>query len=161
MKIFSGFSHIGHIIHVNLRENLLPYKNVIGQILLDKIASCRFLLFISCFIAKLKCSSATADEGEIVFRIFFYIYILKCRKWNLALDFMVITRITNNDFRTVVNKLNIIENEYRCFEPDLLAGEANYETVVKENKITYKLDFSKVHWSYFNYQPGELKIKTA
>lgn len=80
MKIFSGFSHIGHIIHVNLRENLLPYKNVIGQILLDKIASCRFLLFISCFIAKLKCSSATADEGEIVFRIFFYIYILKCRK---------------------------------------------------------------------------------
>lgn len=74
---------------------------------------------------------------------------------------MVITRITNNDFRTVVNKLNIIENEYRCFEPDLLAGEANYETVVKENKITYKLDFSKVHWSYFNYQPGELKIKTA
>lgn len=28
----SGFSTIGHIIHLNLRENALPYKNVIGQV---------------------------------------------------------------------------------------------------------------------------------
>lgn len=32
----SSFSTIGHIIHLNLREHLLPFKSVIGQVLLDK-----------------------------------------------------------------------------------------------------------------------------
>ena len=32
----SSFSTIGHIIHVNLRDHLLPYKKLIGQVLLDK-----------------------------------------------------------------------------------------------------------------------------
>lgn len=34
----SSFSTIGHIIHVNLRDHLLPYKKLIGQVLLDKHA---------------------------------------------------------------------------------------------------------------------------
>ncbi|VDK76223.1 unnamed protein product [Litomosoides sigmodontis] len=38
---FSGFSQIGHIVHVNLREELLLYKKVIGKILLDKVVSCK------------------------------------------------------------------------------------------------------------------------
>ncbi|KAL3998594.1 Met-10+ like-family protein [Acanthocheilonema viteae] len=38
---FSGFSQIGHIVHVNLREELLLYKKVIGKILLDKISNCK------------------------------------------------------------------------------------------------------------------------
>jgi len=33
-KGLSSFSHIGHIIHVNLKEELFPFKSVIGQILL-------------------------------------------------------------------------------------------------------------------------------
>lgn len=40
---FSGFSQIGHIVHVNLREELLLYKKVIGKILLDKVASCKYV----------------------------------------------------------------------------------------------------------------------
>ena len=28
---FGGFSNIGHIVHVNLKENLLPYKYLIGE----------------------------------------------------------------------------------------------------------------------------------
>ncbi|KAH7638828.1 trna -methyltransferase-like protein [Dermatophagoides farinae] len=40
----SGFSTIGHIIHLNLRENLLPYKKLIGQVLLDKIKGCRLVV---------------------------------------------------------------------------------------------------------------------
>uniref|UniRef100_A0A158Q8P4 tRNA (guanine(37)-N1)-methyltransferase n=1 Tax=Elaeophora elaphi TaxID=1147741 RepID=A0A158Q8P4_9BILA len=38
---FGGFSQIGHIVHVNLREELLLYKKVIGRILLDKVSNCK------------------------------------------------------------------------------------------------------------------------
>jgi tRNA (guanine37-N1)-methyltransferase len=37
----SSFTKVGHIVHVNLREHLLPYKNLIGQVLFDKVANCR------------------------------------------------------------------------------------------------------------------------
>lgn len=37
----SGFSQIGHIIHLNLRDHLLEYKPLIGQVLVDKIKTCR------------------------------------------------------------------------------------------------------------------------
>ncbi|VDM48997.1 unnamed protein product [Toxocara canis] len=40
--LFSGFSQVGHIVHVNLREELLPYKLAIGKILLEKINNCRY-----------------------------------------------------------------------------------------------------------------------
>jgi tRNA (guanine37-N1)-methyltransferase len=37
----TSYSIIGHIVHVNLRDHLLDYKQVIGQILLDKIKGAR------------------------------------------------------------------------------------------------------------------------
>ncbi|CAH1111867.1 unnamed protein product [Psylliodes chrysocephalus] len=37
----SSFTKVGHIVHVNLREHLLPFKNVIGEILFDKISGCQ------------------------------------------------------------------------------------------------------------------------
>ncbi|KAL5290944.1 TRMT5 family protein [Megaselia abdita] len=36
----SSYSKIGHIIHINLRDQLLPFKEIIGEILLDKIPGC-------------------------------------------------------------------------------------------------------------------------
>lgn len=38
---FSGFSVIGNIIHVNLKKQLSPYKNLIGQVLLEKMKNCK------------------------------------------------------------------------------------------------------------------------
>lgn len=32
----SGFARVGHVAHVNLREQFLPYKHLIGQVLIDK-----------------------------------------------------------------------------------------------------------------------------
>uniref|UniRef100_A0A7G3AW99 tRNA (guanine(37)-N1)-methyltransferase n=1 Tax=Lutzomyia longipalpis TaxID=7200 RepID=A0A7G3AW99_LUTLO len=37
----SSFSRIGHIVHVNLKEHLLPYRRLIGEVFLDKIPNCR------------------------------------------------------------------------------------------------------------------------
>uniref|UniRef100_A0AC34RTF2 tRNA (guanine(37)-N1)-methyltransferase n=2 Tax=Panagrolaimus sp. JU765 TaxID=591449 RepID=A0AC34RTF2_9BILA len=35
---FSGYSQVGHIAHLNLREELWPFKQIIGQLLLDKVS---------------------------------------------------------------------------------------------------------------------------
>ena len=32
----SAYETVGHIAHLNLRDELLPWKHVIGQVLLDK-----------------------------------------------------------------------------------------------------------------------------
>jgi len=32
VEIISGFSNIGHILHLNLRDDTLPYKQIIGQV---------------------------------------------------------------------------------------------------------------------------------
>lgn len=45
-KLFSGFTQAGHIVHVNLREEMLPYKYVVGQILRDKISTCRLVIIV-------------------------------------------------------------------------------------------------------------------
>lgn len=40
----SSFSRIGHIVHLNLKEHLLPYKKLIGQVLMDKQPKCRTVI---------------------------------------------------------------------------------------------------------------------
>ncbi|XP_063839384.1 tRNA (guanine(37)-N1)-methyltransferase [Ostrinia nubilalis] len=88
-EVISGYSQIGHIIHLNLREHLLEYRQVIGQVLLDKIKTCR----------------------------------------------------------TVVNKSNIIDNTYRNFSMEVIAGKEDYLVAVKENRCKFEFDFSKVYWN--------------
>ncbi|CAG0914195.1 unnamed protein product [Notodromas monacha] len=41
MEHISSFSSIGHIVHVNLRDDLLPYKLLIGEVLLDQVVNAR------------------------------------------------------------------------------------------------------------------------
>lgn len=40
----SSFSRIGHIVHLNLREHLSPYKKLIGEVLMDKQPNCRTVI---------------------------------------------------------------------------------------------------------------------
>lgn len=85
----SSFSQVGHIVHVNLRDKVLPFKQIVGQVLLDNVPNCK----------------------------------------------------------SVVNKLNSIDNVYRNFHLELLAGDENYQALVKENGVSFEFDFSKVYWN--------------
>ncbi|KAF7992372.1 hypothetical protein HCN44_001697 [Aphidius gifuensis] len=85
----SSYTKVGHIVHLNLRDNQLPFKDIIGQIYLD----------------------------------------------------------TTSQTKTVVNKLNNINNEYRNFSMEILAGENNTIATLKENNCQFKFDFSKVYWN--------------
>ncbi|KAK9307539.1 hypothetical protein QLX08_002159 [Tetragonisca angustula] len=49
--------------------------------------------------------------------------------------------------RTVLNKINMIDTTFRNFTMEILAGDENTITTVKENGYTYELDFSKVYWN--------------
>jgi len=85
----AGFETVGNIAHLNLRASQLPYKNVIGQVLLDK----------------------------------------------------------NSKIRTVVNKTEKLSNVFRTPELEVIAGENQLDTELKEGGCTFKLNFEKVYWN--------------
>ncbi|ORY87662.1 tRNA methyltransferase Trm5 [Protomyces lactucae-debilis] len=85
----SGFTMVGHIAHMNLRDAYLPYKHIIGQLVLDK----------------------------------------------------------NSAARTVVNKLDTIDSQYRNFEMEVLAGDKDLIATQHESGCVFKFDFSKVYWN--------------
>lgn len=89
IEVPTSFSLIGHIVHLNLRDAHLPYKNVIGEVYLDTVPNAR----------------------------------------------------------TVVNKTNAIDTTFRNFTMEILAGDKDTVTTVKENGFTYELDFSQVYWN--------------
>ncbi|KAJ7786602.1 Met-10+ like-protein-domain-containing protein [Mycena metata] len=84
-----GFSMTGHIAHINLNNDYLPYKHQIGQILLDKNAS----------------------------------------------------------IRTVVNKLDMIDTQFRFFKMELLAGDPDYIVEHSESDCRFTFDFTQVYWN--------------
>ena len=49
--------------------------------------------------------------------------------------------------KTVVNKVNVIDNTFRNFQMEVLSGEENFVTVAKEHGFQYEFDFSKVYWN--------------
>lgn len=85
----SGFSVIGHILHLNLKPHADEYKKIIGQVFLDK----------------------------------------------------------KTNIKTVVNKVTAIDNTFRNFEMEILAGEPDFIVTVKEFGCRYALDFSQVFWN--------------
>jgi tRNA (guanine37-N1)-methyltransferase len=89
LEVPNSFETVGHIAHLNLRDEYLPFKHIIGQVLLDKA----------------------------------------------------------HNLKTVVNKVGTIHHTYRFFQMEVLAGEDNLITAVKESNCLFELDFSKVYWN--------------
>ncbi|KAI8906371.1 guanine(37)-N1-methyltransferase [Gorgonomyces haynaldii] len=89
LEVPSAFETIGHIAHVNLRPEYDQYKQIIGQVILEK----------------------------------------------------------TRGIRTVVNKTGNIDNQFRFFEMELLAGEHDMKAELREGGCTFKFDFSKVYWN--------------
>ncbi|KAE9608386.1 putative tRNA (guanine(37)-N(1))-methyltransferase [Lupinus albus] len=79
-----------HIAHLNLHDELLPYKDVIAKVIYDK------------------------NYPRI---------------------------------KTIVNKVGTITNEFRVPEFEVLAGEHDMVTAVKQYGATFKLDYSLVYWN--------------
>lgn len=49
--------------------------------------------------------------------------------------------------KTVVNKSTSIEDTFRVCPIELIAGEANYITVVRQGGLRFRLDYSAVYWN--------------
>lgn len=49
--------------------------------------------------------------------------------------------------KTVVNKTNTIDETFRFFKMEILAGEDNMKATVKEDGCIFEFDFSKVYWN--------------
>ncbi|KAI9253557.1 Met-10+ like-protein-domain-containing protein [Sporodiniella umbellata] len=53
----------------------------------------------------------------------------------------------NKKIKSVVNKTNVIDNTFRNFQMELLAGEKEMVTELRENECRFRFDFSKVYWN--------------
>ncbi|KAJ3829391.1 Met-10+ like-protein-domain-containing protein [Lentinula raphanica] len=84
-----GFAATGHIAHVNLNDEYIPYKKTIGQLFLDK----------------------------------------------------------NKTIKTVVNKLDNIDTQFRFFEMEVIAGNPDFVVEHHESDCRFTFDFSKVYWN--------------
>ncbi|TYH12521.1 hypothetical protein ES288_A06G073900v1 [Gossypium darwinii] len=82
--------HSCHVAHLNIHDELLPFKDVIAKVIYDK------------------------NYPRI---------------------------------KTVVNKVGTITNEFRVPKFEILAGESDMATEVKQYGATFKLDYSLVYWN--------------
>ncbi|KAK9029737.1 hypothetical protein V6N11_026840 [Hibiscus sabdariffa] len=83
-------SNASHVAHLNIHDELLPFKDVIAKVIYDK------------------------NYPRI---------------------------------KTVVNKVGMITNEFRVPKFEVLAGESDMVTEVKQYGATFKLDYSLVYWN--------------
>ncbi|CAL1359419.1 unnamed protein product [Linum trigynum] len=106
-----GYSYwsAGHIAHLNIHDELLPFKDVIAKVIYDK---------------------------------------------------------NHPRIRTIVNKVGSISNEFRVPKFEILAGDSDMVTEVKQYGATFKLDYGLVYWNsrlehehirlVSQFRPGEI-----
>lgn len=58
-----------------------------------------------------------------------------------------VTLDKNAAIETVVNKLDTIDNEFRFFQMEVLAGRPDFIVEISESGCRFRFDFSKVYWN--------------
>jgi tRNA (guanine37-N1)-methyltransferase len=66
----------------------------------------------------------------------------------------------NSCIKTVINKTSKIDNVFRTYEMELLAGEDNFEVNHKEGNCKFEFDIRKVYWSSRLQQERDRLLKT-
>ncbi|KAJ3517865.1 hypothetical protein NLJ89_g229 [Agrocybe chaxingu] len=102
----NGFAMTGHIAHVNLLDEYLPYKHIIGQLIMDV---------------------GDSHSSNVVRLIAF--------------------QQKNKRVKTVVNKLDTIDNQFRFFKMELIAGEPDFVVEHHEADCRFTFDFTQVYWN--------------
>lgn len=54
---------------------------------------------------------------------------------------------SNPGLRTIVNKSDIISNEFRVFPMEVIAGDTDLMVTVFENNCTFSFDYENVYWN--------------
>ena len=70
-----------------------------------------------------------------------------------------VTLDKQSHIRTVVNKTDQIDDTFRFFKMEVLAGDSDMVTTVKENGCSFTFDFSKVYWNSRLHTEHERLIK--
>lgn len=179
----AAFETVGHIAHLNLREELLPFKHLIGQVRppcfscpLDlprtlrsvrRGAGGRDVMWaggvapsllpphpatihwpIHCWAAwhppHPPHASANPRFTHTAHRTHTQPHTQHTRKAPPFAPLVQVLLDKNPRLRTVVNKVGSIGNEYRVFDMELLAGEGDTVTEVRQHGLRFRLDFARV-----------------
>ncbi|XP_018328107.1 tRNA (guanine(37)-N1)-methyltransferase [Agrilus planipennis] len=131
----SSFSKIGHIVHINLREHLLPYKSFIGQVLYDKVPNMEVLCGYNEMMVKVK-------ENKCFFEFdFSFVY------WNPRLC---------TEHERIINLLH--ENDVLF---DIFAGVGPFAIPAAKKKcIVYANDLNPESYKWLNHNASLNKIRS-
>lgn len=146
--------HAGHIAHLNLRDDLLPYKKVIASVILDvSIPHASQLLL--CHIFQ---------------KVYVSIPLYTCLMQELPRIYLTPLNVPfpqkNPKLKTVVNKVGTITNEFRVPEFEVLAGDLSLVTEIRQHGATFRLDYGLVYWNsrlegehkrlFTQFKPGQI-----
>ena len=90
------------------------------------------------------CNQLHAVEVPLLMQVRVHVYVYVYSNFMFAGEVML---DHHGSIRTVVNKTDSIDNTFRFFKMEVLAGEDDMITTVHENGCTFKFDFSKVYWN--------------
>ncbi|KAL1917821.1 uncharacterized protein VTP21DRAFT_3655 [Calcarisporiella thermophila] len=154
-EVPSAFTQIGHIAHMNLRDEYLPFKNIIGQVILDKNATIKtvvnkvdvidstFRNFQMEVLAGENNMIAEMKENNCRFRFdFSKVY------WNSRL---------HAEHERLINTFQ--PGEYVC---DVFAGVGPFALpATKRGCVVYANDLNPVSYQYMNENIALNKIKSG